>query len=245
MIPTQTQDTTGTPAMTINRPPLRFRHEYKHLISPSEDAVLSGRLGRLFPRDSHARPSGTYRVCSLYFDTPDDRALRQKLNGTDNREKFRIRYYGDSADFFRLEKKIKKNTLCAKRSASLTEEEVQMILEGRHDFLLESPNGLLVEFYSKLKGQLLTPRTVVSYEREAFVYPPGNVRVTLDRHIRRGLSPERFLFPQSREIPADPGHTILEVKYDAFLPDIVRMAVQVPGRAAGAYSKYAACRRCD
>lgn len=102
---------------------------------------------------------------------------------------------------------------------------------GRHDFLLESPNGLLVEFYSKLKGQLLTPRTVVSYEREAFVYPPGNVRVTLDRHIRRGLSPERFLFPQSREIPADPGHTILEVKYDAFLPDIVRMAVQVPGRA--------------
>lgn len=192
MIPTQTQDTTGTPAMTINRPPLRFRHEYKHLISPSEDAVLSGRLGRLFPRDSHAGPSGTYRVCSLYFDTPDDRALRQKLNGTDNREKFRIRYYGDSADFFRLEKKIKKNTLCAKRSASLTEEEVQMILEGRHDFLLESPNGLLVEFYSKLKGQLLTPRTVVSYEREAFVYPPGNVRVTLDRHIRRGLSPGKI-----------------------------------------------------
>lgn len=120
-----------------------------------------------------------------------------------------------------------------------------MILEGRHDFLLESPNGLLVELYSKLKGQLLTPRTVVSYEREAFVYPPGNVRVTLDRHIHRGLSPERFLFPQSREIPVDPGHTILEVKYDAFLPDIVRMAVQVPGRAAGAYSKYAACRRCD
>ena len=129
MIPTQTQDTTGTPAMTINRPPLRFRHEYKHLISPSEDAVLSGRLGRLFPRDSHAGPSGTYRVCSLYFDTPHDRALRQKLNGTDSREKFRIRYYGNSADFFRLEKKIKKNTLCAKRSASLTEEEVRMILD--------------------------------------------------------------------------------------------------------------------
>ena len=67
--------------MTINRPPLRFRHEYKHLISPSEDAVLSGRLGRLFPRDSHAGPSGTYRVCSLYFDTPEDLALRQKTDG--------------------------------------------------------------------------------------------------------------------------------------------------------------------
>ena len=120
-----------------------------------------------------------------------------------------------------------------------------MILEGRHDFLLESPNGLLVEFYSKLKGQLLTPRTVVSYEREAFVYPPGNVRVTLDRHIRRGLSPERFLFPQAGKSPPIPdipywrSNTMLSFRISS------EWQYKVPGRAAGAYSKYAACRRCD
>ena len=46
-------------------------------------------------------------------------------------------------------------------------------------------------------------------------------------------------------LPVTEGETILEVKYDAFLPDIVRMAVQVPGRQAQACSKYALCRRFD
>ena len=39
--------------------------------------------------------------------------------------------------------------------------------------------------------------------------------------------------------------TILEIKYDAFLPEIVRMAVQVPHRQAQACSKYVICRRFD
>ena len=39
--------------------------------------------------------------------------------------------------------------------------------------------------------------------------------------------------------------TVLEVKYDAFLPDLVRLAVQTPDRRAGACSKYALCRRFD
>ena len=53
------------------------------------------------------------------------------------------------------------------------------------------------------------------------------------------LRPERFsLKPLS-------GLTVLEVKYDAFLPDLVRMAVQIPNRRAAACSKYALCRRYD
>ena len=39
------------------------------------------------------------------------------------------------------------------------------------------------------------------------------------------------------------GMTVMEVKYDHFLPDIVRAAVQIPNRQAAAYSKYAVCRR--
>ena len=39
--------------------------------------------------------------------------------------------------------------------------------------------------------------------------------------------------------------TVLEVKYDEFLPEIVRMAVGVPNRRAVAYSKYGVCRRYD
>ena len=46
-------------------------------------------------------------------------------------------------------------------------------------------------------------------------------------------------------LPALPGVTVLEVKYDEFLPEIVSLAVQTPDRRAGACSKYALCRRFD
>lgn len=235
--------TTEIPAMMINKTPVSFRHELKHLITPGEDRIISDRLGRLFPRDSHAGPDGGYQVNSLYFDTPEDKALLQKISGTDKREKFRLRYYGETPGFLKLEKKIKKGGLCAKRSVRLSFDQAEKLLKGDIAFLLESKDPLMIELYSKIRGELLMPRTIVSYEREAFIFAPGNVRVTLDRKIRTCTSPAVFLKTLSNFLEPEPGNTVLEVKYDAFLPDIVRMAVQVPDRKTGAFSKYAVCRR--
>ena len=235
--------TTGTTIGTTE--PLRLRHEVKHQISPQEDLVLASRLGKLFPRDGHAGPDGSYRVTSLYFDTPYDTALREKLDGVDRREKFRLRYYGGDPDWLKLEKKYKINGLCGKRSARLSRAEAEALLSGEHGFLLESGDPLLLEFYSKLRGNGLAPRTVVCYDREAFAYAPGNVRVTLDRSIRTGLSALEFFRPERFALRPLEGCTVLEVKYDAFLPELVRLAVQTPNRLAGACSKYALCRRFD
>ena len=74
----------------------RLRHEEKHQVNLREALVLSQRLGTLFPRDPHAGPEGVYRVVSLYFNDPYDTALRQKLDGVNRREKFRLRYYGEA-----------------------------------------------------------------------------------------------------------------------------------------------------
>ena len=228
----------------MNRP-VKLRHEWKHRINAQDDLVLAARLRNLFPHDKHADSHGSYRVSSLYFDTPYDKALRQKLDGVNEREKFRLRYYGTDTSFIRLEKKFKRNGLCGKRSVRVTEEAVRKILAGEIGFLLDSGHPLLVEFYSKLRGQLLAPRTIVTYDREAFLYGPGNVRITLDRNLRSGLGRTDFLDPYGYHVPMGEGITVLEVKYDAFLPEIVRMAVQVPDRRASAYSKYAVCRRYD
>ena len=65
-----------------------LRHELKHRINLREDLVLSQRLKKLFPHDKNAGPDGTYRVTSLYFDTPYDSALREKIDGVNRREKF-------------------------------------------------------------------------------------------------------------------------------------------------------------
>ena len=225
--------------------PVRLRHELKHQISPQEDLVLAGRLRRLFPHDAHAGADGSYRVTSLYFDTPYDAALREKLDGVDRREKFRLRYYGTTPSWLKLEKKFKRSGLCGKRTARLSRGEAERLLEGDWGFLLERGEPLLAELYSKLMGTGLRPRTVVCYDREAFSYPPGNVRVTLDRNIRTGLSTLEFFQPERFALRPLDGSTVLEVKYDAFLPDLVRLAVQVPGRQAAACSKYALCRRFD
>lgn len=231
----------------MTEPPKRvsLRHELKHQINLREDLVLSQRLRKLFSRDRHAGPDGVYRVTSLYFDTPYDSALREKIDGVNRREKFRLRYYGTDTSFIRLEKKFKANGLCGKRSARMTAEEVRSLLSGSYEFLLDSGSDLLAEFYSKLKGKGLQPKTVVCYDREAFLYEPGNVRITLDRDIRTGLGCVDFLNLEMFHLRVMERRTVLEVKYDAFLPEIVRMAVQVPGRQAAACSKYALCRRFD
>ena len=224
---------------------IQLRHELKHQISLQEDLVLAGRLRRLFHHDAHAGTDGTYRITSLYFDTPYDAALREKLDGVDRREKFRLRYYGERPDFLKLEKKFKVNGLCGKRSARLTWSEAERLLSGEDAFLLERGEPLLTELYHKLRGTLLRPRTVVCYDREAFLYAPGNVRVTLDRDLRTCGDSAGFLSPGAFPLRPLEGVTVLEVKYDAFLPDLVRLAVQTPGRRAGACSKYALCRRFD
>ena len=74
--------------------------------------MLASRLGKLFPRDGHAGPDGSYRVTSLYFDTPYDTALREKLDGVDRREKFRLRYYG-SARIFSSWRNTRSSVACA------------------------------------------------------------------------------------------------------------------------------------
>ena len=231
--------------MMTNPPTVSFRHEDKHQIHPREDLVLAKRLRLLLPHDPYAGADGSYRVTSLYFDTPYDKALREKRDGVDRREKFRLRYYGTDTGLLRLEKKCKVHGLCAKRSARVTPEQVQSLLAGDYAFLLRSDHALLRELYSKLQGQCLRPKTVVCYDREAFLYAPGNVRITLDRDVRTGLSPLAFFRPERFSLKPLSGLTVLEVKYYAFLPDRVRLAGQTPDRRAGACSKYALCRRFD
>ena len=54
-----------------------------------------------------------------------------------------------------------------------------------------------------------------------------------------------FLNPDCVTIPAGDGQTILEVKWDAYLPAVIRDAVQLDGCRTGSFSKYAVCRRYD
>ena len=220
---------------------MKYRHEWKHEISCSDRLVLRQRLQAVMKRDEHA-VNGAYLIRSLYFDNASDKALREKIDGVNIREKFRIRYYNKDTSVIHLEKKSKINGLCAKESAPMTKNQVQSLLLGDYDWMLSTKIPLIQELYSKMMSQGLRPKTIVDYTREPFVFGPGNVRVTLDYDIRTGMQSTDFLNPDCVTVPAGDSVTILEVKWDDFLPDLIRDAVQIPNCRTGAFSKYAACR---
>ncbi len=220
---------------------MEYRHEWKHEINVSDLITLRQRLRAVASADAHT-VNGSYTIRSLYFDDPADTALRDKLNGVSRREKFRIRYYNDDPSLIHLEKKTKLGGLGSKQTAVLTAAQAQAIVDGDIGWMIGSGDALLQELYAKMRGGGLKPKTIVDYTREPFIYTPGNVRVTLDHDIRTGLGCTDFLNPRCVMIPAGDAPIILEVKWDGFLPDIIRDAVRLTGRRTGSFSKYAQCR---
>ncbi len=221
---------------------VHYRHEWKHILSYEDMLILRSRLRAVMRADPHT-VNGRYLIRSLYFDNLTDKALREKTDGVNRREKFRIRYYNGDTSIIHLEKKSKINGLGSKYSADLTREEVRMLLDGDTDWMLSAAGRPLVqELYCKMQYQGLKPKTIVDYTREPFIYEPGNVRVTLDYDIRIGLHVMDFLSTSYMTIPAGDAPIILEVKWDEFLPSVIRSVVQMPGRRVTAFSKYAQCR---
>ena len=221
-----------------------LRHEWKHEINYMDMLVIRSRMRAITTPDSHA-VDGKYFIRSLYFDTLSDKALREKLDGVDNRKKFRIRYYNNDLSFIRLEKKSKWNNLGTKEMVRLSTMQAQAIADGNIDWMVNHPAPLIHELYVERKETGLRAKTIVDYTREPFVFPAGNVRVTLDYDIRTGLCSTDFLNPDTPTVPIVDNPIILEVKWDHFLPDIIRDAVHLENRRAAAFSKYAACRAYD
>lgn len=170
----------------------RYRHELKYKIPYGEYLAMRKRLQLVMKRDSHTTGDGRYQTRCIYFDNSDDKALKEKVDGIAKREKFRIRYYNDDFSYISLEKKMKINNLCLKYDTEITEEQCRKILAGDIDWMKDSDQELVKEFYVKMKYQRLKPRVLVSYVREPYVYPAGNVRITFDSNVRTSLYAQEF-----------------------------------------------------
>lgn len=222
-----------------------YRHELKYAVSHTDYLGIRSRIKQIMTPDPHAGEDGLYRIKSIYFDNQDDKALREKINGTARREKFRIRYYNDDLSFITLEKKMKIDDLCLKYDARISEEECRKLLQGKLSFMKAHKEELVRELYAKMNYQRLKPRVLVSYVREPYIYRPGNVRITFDSCIRTSLYSRDFLTKEVSDISAtdEPSDMLLEIKYDAFLPEIIQDMIQADQTRQQAFSKYGVCRR--
>ena len=191
------------------------------------------------------------------------KGIRDNSDDFNPREKFRIRCYqnccGGEFETVKLEKKSKWNGLGAKSSYTLSETEVAQLKNGQLNWVTlaeKSESGsrkLVGELYLNMTYHGLRPRTIVEYTREPYMFDPGNagvnpgnVRITFDYNLRTGVRCTELLNPRCPMVPVINTPIIMEVKWDEFLPTIVRNIIQsFPGTSATEFSKYAHCRLYD
>ncbi len=221
-----------------------YRHEYKYLCTMQKLLCIKNRIEAIMQPDSNVGVNGEYTIRSLYFDDYENRCFYENVNGTDPREKFRIRIYNGDASFIRLELKKKEHGKTKKLSCQLTEELCRMAMQGQNLPIDAVDSAVYRKFCVQQNTRLLGPKVIVEYDRVPFVYYDGNVRVTFDLRMRSSNRFENFF---EKEIPSRPimpdNQHILEVKFDEYLPDFIYQSVQVEKLQQTTFSKYYMCRR--
>ena len=230
--------------MPEKRNALPARHELKYFVNRAELAALRARLKPVMRLDPYCVGGRPYIIRSLYLDDVDDSAYMDKVNGVMNRDKYRIRIYGHRDEEIFLERKRKLGDLIQKSSTKITRRLCEQIISGDPRGLQTSSSPLLQDVYVQMRTKLLRPAVIVDYEREAYVHPAENVRITFDLKLRSGLHSHELFDPTIPTVcPLDPGLEILEVKFDNYLPDYIRALLDGIQADRSAVSKYVLCRR--
>lgn len=226
---------------------MNARHELKYYVSISQYQILSRLLSQVLTTDVHAVSNNEYHIRSLYFDTFSNTALHEKISGTADRNKYRIRIYNFSDSFIRMECKSKINVYISKRSTRISKELCQQLIAGDPTGLEHSSSGLMRDVFREMRINLLKPVVVVDYVREAYVHPAEEVRITFDKQLRSGMRGTDIFNPHLPVIPPfkNPNQIIMEVKYNRLLPPyIAQLITQVaPTAHRSAISKYVICRQ--
>lgn len=222
----------------------KSRHEMKYLISAAQITILKSRINNLMKRDSHVSADGCYNVRSLYFDDYYNRCFYENENGTEPREKYRIRIYNHSSERIQLECKRKEHGKTMKTSCALTREQAEKLIQGYVLPQTEILSPLLRKFMYEMQSRRLHPVIIVEYERIPFVYKNGNVRLTFDTNISSSSEISDFFLEKLPKRPIMPvGQHLMEVKYDEYLPDVIYRSLNLNQLQLTTYSKYYLCRK--
>lgn len=228
----------------MNESKQNYRHELKYVISIAQVPLLKSRISGLMQKDPHVGSDGIYTIRSLYFDDYSNRCYYENENGTDPREKFRIRIYNHSADRIMLECKRKERGKTRKSSCPLTREQTEQLIQGIPLQLSDAYPPLLRKLIIEMRIRGLRPVVIVEYERIPYIYKNGNVRVTFDTQIASSKNVADFFLDTLPKRPIMPvGQHLLEVKFDEYLPDFIYRNLNLSTLQQTAYSKYYLCRK--
>lgn len=220
-----------------------FRKEVKYSISTVGFNKLRRMLDAVMTPDAHDKDGQGYEVRSLYFDSSSDSDLTDVLAGLCSKQKVRLRCYDSEAEAFKLEYKCKTGTDSYKKSLTVSRRDARRMISGRYGFLMELDDAVAKELYGRLLLGAYGARVVVRYRRIAYIAPMNDVRVTFDYDLGASFDPEALLDPAAVFEPVGyTGSGVLEVKYNAFLPQYIKDALGKIELSPSANSKYALSR---
>lgn len=219
-----------------------YRHELKFLLSVVEYEHLKRLLGALLVKDENMKQGKDYYIRSLYFDTPENKDYYDKLIGVVQRKKIRLRIYDISTDQVKLEMKNKENEYSIKETMTISREVAMQLLKGDYHVLAEYDNEISKKAYFNLSAYAYTPKVIVDYEREAYLLPVENVRLTFDKRVRAFKGDGLFEEHNALVRVLTPEYVILEVKYDKYLPAYVENVLSSITMQRMSISKYCMAR---
>lgn len=215
------------------------RAEMKFGITYVDYQVLRQKLKCIMRLDPYAKANGRYHIRSCYFDNLENKVMNEKKEGFINRDKYRVRIYNKCTDVIHLEKKSKRNNQTFKKKCSITKQEFERLRCNDVEWMEQDERDLIKELYKDIKLYLIKPVAVVDYEREAYQYEYGNVRITFDCKVQTSIRNTDMF---NKKLPMvdvlEPNEVILEVKYDNYLPANIRLLLQGIHTRQEAYSKY-------
>lgn len=223
-----------------------LRKEKKFLLHQQEFFCLKHQIAQILPGDPHNGPLG-YPVRSLYFDTIYDKDYFEKLDGVEIRRKIRLRCYSPDSEFAMLEIKQKQGDMQLKRSLRVGREDAIRLTKGDYSPLLRYSGDradFALECYALMKTACYLPKTIVEYQRMAYIAKENRIRITFDQNIISTESCMDLFSPCLVMNPViDKDYVVLEVKYNNFLLEYIQQILNEADRSEISVSKFYLARQ--
>ena len=220
-----------------------LREEKKFLISIDEFIKKSYELEQMLIQDSHNGIHG-YRIRSLYFDTPLDDDFYEKQAGMETRRKIRLRCYDPIHNYAMLEMKQKQGSQQLKRSLCVSRSDAVKLIRCDYSPLLSYDDPFATEIYGLMQCRCYRPKTIVEYNRKAFIAKENKIRITFDNHIIATESSFDLFSEKLNMSPVlDPYDVIMEVKFNGFLLSYIKEMINSINKSELSISKYCLARQ--
>jgi hypothetical protein len=220
-----------------------YREEKKFLINIEEFKKTSAFLDYFMMQDKHNGVNG-YKIRSLYFDSIYDRDYFDKLDGLELRRKIRLRIYDTDTDFAMLEMKQKQDKYQLKRSLRITREDAERLIQCDYTPLLKYKEDFAAECYAVMNTEIYRPKTIVEYNRKAYIAKENSIRVTFDNNIVATETSFDLFSPNLVMNPVmDKFGVVLEVKFNGFLLEYIKSLLSDVNKSELSVSKYMLARQ--